>query len=105
MCRGRPEDPVSPGQRIARSRSTTARFSRTWHLAVGVEILFFEGDSPQRNGRGDGPVRLDAYAVVSATLTVTLKGQTAARTGTLAYTFSKHGEAWKIDAQAWGRTS
>ena len=47
----------------------------------------------------------NAYAVISATLMVTLKGQTAARTGTLAYTFSKHGEAWKIDAQAWGRTS
>ena len=46
-----------------------------------------------------------ADAVVSATLMVTIKGQTAARTGTLAYTFSKHGEAWKIDAQAWGRTS
>ena len=46
-----------------------------------------------------------AYAVVSATLMVTIKGQTTARTGTLAYTFSKHGEAWKIDAQAWGRTS
>ena len=46
-----------------------------------------------------------AYAVVSATLMVTIKGQTAARTGTLAYTFSKHGESWKIDAQAWGRTS
>ena len=36
---------------------------------------------------------------------VTIKSQTAARTGTLAYTFSKHGEEWKIDAQAWGRTS
>ena len=46
-----------------------------------------------------------AYAVVSATLMVTIKGQTSARNGTLAYTFSKHGEAWKIDAQAWGRTS
>jgi hypothetical protein len=47
----------------------------------------------------------NAYAVVSATLMVTIKGQTAARTGTLAYTFSKRGEAWKIDAQAWGRMS
>ena len=47
----------------------------------------------------------NAYAVISATLTVTIKGQTSARTGTLAYTFSKRGEAWKIDAQAWGRTS
>ena len=40
-----------------------------------------------------------------ATLVVTRKGQTAACTGALAYTFSKHGEAWKIDGQAWGRTS
>jgi ketosteroid isomerase-like protein len=46
-----------------------------------------------------------AYAVIAATFTVTIKGQTVERTGTLTYTFSKHGEAWKIDAQAWGRTS
>ncbi len=46
-----------------------------------------------------------AYAVIAGTLTVTIKGQTAARTGTMAYTFSKHGEEWKIDSQAWGRTS
>jgi hypothetical protein len=46
-----------------------------------------------------------AYAVVTGTLTVTIKGQTITRTGTLAYTFSKHGEEWKIDAQTWGRTS
>jgi ketosteroid isomerase-like protein len=46
-----------------------------------------------------------AYAVISGTLTVTIKGQTVARTGTLAYTFSKHGDEWKIEAQAWGRTS
>ncbi len=47
----------------------------------------------------------NAYAVIAGTLTITIKGQTAARTGTLAYTFSKHGDEWKIDAQAWGRTS
>ena len=47
----------------------------------------------------------NAYAVIAGTLTVTIKGQTVARTGTLAYTFSKHGDEWKIDAQAWGRTS
>jgi hypothetical protein len=47
----------------------------------------------------------NAYAVIAGTFTVTIKGQTVARTGTLAYTFSKHGDAWKIDAQAWGRTS
>ncbi len=46
-----------------------------------------------------------AYAVISGTLTVTIKGQTVARTGTLAYTFSKVRDEWKIGAQAWGRTS
>ena len=46
-----------------------------------------------------------AYAVIAGTLTVTIKGQNVVRTGTLAYTFSKHGEEWKIDSQAWGRTS
>ena len=46
-----------------------------------------------------------AYAVISGTLTVTIKGQSVVRTGTLAYTFAKHGEGWKIEAQAWGRTS
>jgi ketosteroid isomerase-like protein len=46
-----------------------------------------------------------AYAVIAGTLTVTIRGQTVTRTGTLAYTFSKHGGEWKIDAQAWGRTS
>ena len=46
-----------------------------------------------------------AYAVILGTLAVTIKGQTVSRTGTLAYTFSKHGDEWKIDAQAWGRTT
>ncbi len=46
-----------------------------------------------------------AYAVIAGTLSVTIKDQTVVRTGTLAYTFSKHGQEWKIDAQAWGRTS
>jgi hypothetical protein len=46
-----------------------------------------------------------AYAVTTGTLKVTIEGQIIARTGTLAYTFSKHGKEGKIDAQAWGRTS
>lgn len=46
-----------------------------------------------------------AYAVVSGTLTVTIKGNNVVRAGTMAYTFQKHGEEWKIEAQAWGRTS
>lgn len=46
-----------------------------------------------------------AYAVIDGTLTVTMRGQTAVRKGTLAYTFSKAGGVWKIEAQAWGRTA
>ena len=46
-----------------------------------------------------------AYAVISGSLSVTIKGQTAVRTGTLAYTFGKRDGVWKIEAQAWGRTS
>jgi ketosteroid isomerase-like protein len=46
-----------------------------------------------------------AYAVISGTLTVTIKGQSVIRTGTLAYTFAERDGVWKIEAQAWGRTS
>jgi ketosteroid isomerase-like protein len=46
-----------------------------------------------------------AYAVVSGTLTITLKDQSIVRTGTLAYTFARRDGVWKIEAQAWGRTS
>jgi hypothetical protein len=46
-----------------------------------------------------------AYAVISGTLTITMKGQSVVRTGTLAYTFAKRDGAWKIESQAWGRTS
>lgn len=46
-----------------------------------------------------------AYAVVSGTLTVVIKGQSVVRTGTLAYTFANRDGVWKVGAQAWGRTS
>ena len=46
-----------------------------------------------------------AYAVIAGRLTVTIKGQNVVRTGTLAYTFAKRDDRWKIEAQAWGRTS
>jgi hypothetical protein len=46
-----------------------------------------------------------AYAVVSGTLTIKTKDQVLVRTGTLAYTFARRGGVWKIEAQAWGRTS
>jgi hypothetical protein len=40
------------------------------------------------------------YAVVSGTLTATIKGESVVRTGTLAYTFANRDGVWKIDAQA-----
>jgi hypothetical protein len=46
-----------------------------------------------------------AYAVISGTLAVTINGQPIVRTGTLAYTFANRDGVWKIEAQAWGRTS
>jgi len=46
-----------------------------------------------------------AYAVISGTLTVKIKGQDVVRTGTLAYTFANRDGVWKIEAQARGRTS
>jgi len=46
-----------------------------------------------------------AYVVISGTLTVTIKGQNIVRTGTLAYTLANRDGVWKIEAQAWGRTS
>jgi hypothetical protein len=61
------------------------------HLAYEMGFWNLEGSS--------------AYAVVSGTLTVTIKGQSVVRTGTLAYTFEKRDGVWKIEAQAWGRTS
>jgi hypothetical protein len=50
----------------------------------------------------EGP---SAYAVITETLTVMIKDQSIVRTGTLAYTFAKRDGVWKIEAQAWGRTS
>lgn len=46
-----------------------------------------------------------AYAVLDGTLTVTMKGQSVVRKGTLAYTFANRSGVWKIEAQAWGRTA
>jgi hypothetical protein len=61
------------------------------HLAYEMGFWNVEGSS--------------AYAVISGTLTVTIKGQSVVRTGTLAYTFANRDGVWKIEAQAWGRTS
>ena len=61
------------------------------HLAYEMGFWNVEGSS--------------AYAVISGTLTVTIESQSVARTGTLAYTFANRDGVWKIEAQAWGRTS
>jgi hypothetical protein len=71
-----------------------------WRHELGVTYEHLSYEMEFWNVEGS-----DAYAVLAGTLTATIKGQTVVRTGTLAYTFSKHGEVWKIDAQAWGRTS
>ena len=71
-----------------------------WREALGVtnEHLSFEMGFWNVEGSS-------AYAVISGTLTVTMKGQSVVRTGTLAYTFANRDGVWKIEAQAWGRTS
>jgi ketosteroid isomerase-like protein len=61
------------------------------HLAYEMGFWNVEGSS--------------AYAVISGTLTITLKDRSIVRTGTLAYTFARRDGIWKIEAQAWGRTS
>ena len=42
---------------------------------------------------------------ISRKLTVTIKGQSVVRIGTLAYTFASRGGTGEIEAQAWGRKS
>jgi hypothetical protein len=61
------------------------------HLAYRVDFCSVEGSF--------------AYAVLSGTLTVSLKDQSMVRTGTLAYTFANRDGRWKIESQAWGRVS
>jgi ketosteroid isomerase-like protein len=73
---------------------------KKWHAEFEVTSERLSYEMGFWNVAGD-----HAYAVIAGTLTLTIKGQTVTRTGTLAYTFSKHDEAWKIGAQAWGRTS
>jgi hypothetical protein len=71
-----------------------------WRQDLGVthEQLSYEMGSWNVEGSS-------AYAVISGTLTVTIKGQSVVRTGTLAYTFATRDGVWKIEAQAWGRMS
>ena len=71
-----------------------------WRADLGVTYERLAYDMGFWNVEGS-----HAYAVISGTLTVTINGQSTVRTGTLAYTFDRIGDEWKIGAQAWGRTS
>lgn len=46
-----------------------------------------------------------AYAVLAGTLTVTIKGKLSFGPAPSHIHFQRVGQEWKIDAQAWGRTS
>src|SRR6516225_8935563 len=71
-----------------------------WRNALGVTKEHLSYEMGFWNVEGSS-----AYAVISGTLTITLKDQSIVRTGTLAYTFAERDGVWKIEAQAWGRTS
>ena len=71
-----------------------------WRKGLGVTYEHLSYEMGFWNVEGSS-----AYAVISGTLSVTIKGQSVVRTGTLAYTFAKREGIWKIEAQAWGRTS
>jgi hypothetical protein len=85
-------NPNAPANWLADVEKWRAQYAVTYeHLSYEMGFWNVEGTS--------------AYAVVLGTLTVTANGTTAERTGTLAYTFANHGGVWKIESQAWGRTS
>ena len=46
-----------------------------------------------------------AYAVISGVLSVTMKGQSITRKGYMTYTFTNHDGVWKVESQAWARTT
>jgi hypothetical protein len=84
--------PNAPAQWLADVEKWRTRLGVTdEHLAY--ELGFWNVEGPH------------AYAVVTGMLTVAIAGQSVVRTGTLAYTFANRLGVWKIDAQAWGRTS
>jgi hypothetical protein len=71
-----------------------------WRKGLGVTEEHLSHEMGFWNVEGSS-----AYVVISGTLSVTIKGQPVVRTGTLAYTFANRNGVWKIEAQAWGRTS
>jgi hypothetical protein len=84
--------PNAPASWLADVKQWRARLGVTYeHLAYEMGFCTTEGAS--------------AYAVIAGTLTVVIKDEPTVRTGTMAYTFAKRDGLWKIEAQAWGRTS
>jgi len=84
-------NPNAPGNWLADVAKWRAEFGVTYeHLSYEMGFWNVEGSS--------------AYAVISGTLTIPVKGQSVVRTETLAYTFANRDGAWKSEAQAWGRT-
>jgi hypothetical protein len=71
-----------------------------WRQGLGVTSEHLSHELTFWNVEG-----ASAYAVISGTLKVGIGSQTMVRAGTLAYTFANRDGAWKIEAQAWGRTA
>lgn len=76
--------------------------AETWGKAGGVvkEHISFEGI------RCCEVIGTRAYAVLSATLTITLKArEPIVRPGILVYSFARQGDVWKAEGHTWGRLS
>jgi hypothetical protein len=71
-----------------------------WRANLGVTSETFVHKMGFWNVEGDA-----AYAVVEGVLTIVTKAQTIVRTGLLAYTFARRNGVWKLNSQAWARTS
>lgn len=76
--------------------------AETWARAGGVlkehialeHVRYFEASDNR------------AYAVLSATLTITLEtAKPIVRPGILVYTFARQGDVWKAEGHTWGRLS
>ena len=76
--------------------------AENWIKAGGVlkEHISFEGM------RCCEVIDTRGYAVLSATLTITLKsGEQIIRPGILVYSFARQGQVWKAEGHTWGRLS
>ena len=85
-------NPNAPANWLADVEKWHKKFDVTGeHLSYEMGIWSVEGSS--------------AYAVISGALSVTMKGQSITRNGYMTYTFTNHDGVWKIESQAWARTT